>query len=183
MKGRLMVGGVLIASITVLGIAGSALARNQGSGEQSSMSMMGMMDGRTGPGTMGYSPGPGHEMREHMGLLHRPITRMLERKAELKLTPEQVAKLENLRAGFQKMAEEGFQTLRERYGELAKIVGTDKVDLAKAEATLKSIAALRSDLALERIRVVEQGKSVLTAEQWMALKQLRDKGHCPGMKT
>ncbi len=57
------------------------------------------------------------------------------------------------------------------------------MDLDKAEAALKGIAALRSDLTLERIRVIEEGKSVLTAEQWTAFKELRDEEHCPGMKT
>ncbi|MFQ5882839.1 MAG: Spy/CpxP family protein refolding chaperone [Candidatus Methylomirabilales bacterium] len=180
---RLMRGGLLIASITLLGFEGSALARDQVAYEQSLMPMTGMMHGMMGPGMMGPSPTLGGHMGKHIAFFDRPITLMLERKAELKLTPEQVAKLENLRAGFQKKAEEGFQTLRELHGELAKIVGTDKVDLAKAEATLKSIAARRSDLALKRIEVIEEGKSVLTDEQRATFTRLSATEHCSGMET
>lgn len=180
---RLMIGGLLVLGITLLGISGAALARNQVGREQSPTPMMGMMDGRTGAGMMEYSPGPGHEMRGHMGLFDRPINLMLTLKDDLKLTSEQAAKLETLRASFQKKAEEGFRTLRERYGELRETLGADRVDLAKAEATLKSIAALRTDIALKRIEVIEDGKSVLTDEQRATFTRLSAMEHCSGMET
>ena len=177
---RLMMSGLLIASITLLGLGGSTLAQERAACDQ----LPTPMDGMTRPGMVGLPHAPWGEMgQHHIGLFHRPITLMLERQNDLKLRSEQVAKLETLRASFEKKADEGLRTVRERYGELREILGEDRVDLDKAEAALKAIAALRSDLTLERIRVIEEGKSVLTAEQWTALKNLRDEEDCPGMKT
>lgn len=179
MKRGLMIAGLLVVGITVLGMAGSALAEDHVCYEQSAP-----MDGMTGPGMVRLPHARWGEMgQHHIGVFHRPITLMLERQDDLKLRSEQVAKLETLRGSFEKKADEGLRTLRERYGELREILGEDRVDLDKAEAALKAIAALRSDLTLERIRVIEEGKSVLTAEQWTALKNLRDEEHCRGMKT
>jgi len=183
MKRRLMLSGLLVGSLTVLGLAEPALAWDGVACDHSPGSAMGTMGGPTEPGMMGYSPGRGSAMGEHMGFLDRPITIMLNLKHQLKLTPEQAAKLESLRGSFQKKAEEGFRTLQAQYGELAKTLNADKVDVARAEATLKGIATLETDLALERIRVIEEGKSVLTAEQRTTFKELREEEHCPDMKT
>ncbi|MFQ5657103.1 MAG: hypothetical protein ACE5G5_06145 [Candidatus Methylomirabilales bacterium] len=178
MKKGLMIAGLLVVGVTLLGMPGSALAEDHVCYEQSAP-----MDGMTRPGMVGLPHAPWGEMGQHqIGLFHRPITLMLERQDDLKLRSEQVAKLETLRASFQKKAEEGSRTLQERYGELREILGEDRVDLGKAEATLKTIAALRTDIALKRIEVIEEGKSVLTDEQWTALKDLRNEQHCPGMK-
>lgn len=183
MKRPLTIAGLLVVSIAFLGLVATAQAREQVACDQVSESAMGTMDDMMGPGTMGYAPGPGMGMRGHMGFYDRPITLMLNLKDRLKLTPEQVAKLESLRDGFQEKAEGGIQTLQEQYRELAKLSDADKVDLARAEAALKTIAALESDLTLQRLRVIEEGKSVLTAEQWTTFKELRDEEHCPGMTT
>ncbi len=141
------------------------------------------MNGMMGPGMMGPPARLGGQMGAHVGFADRPITLMLERRDDLKLTSEQVAKLETLRAGFEKKAEEGFRTLQEQHGELQRILGADRVHLAKAEATLKTIAALRTDIALKRIEVIEEGKSVLTEEQWATFKKLSARQHCPVMGT
>lgn len=183
MKRRFTVAWLLVVSITFLELAGSALAWEQVAWEHASDATTGTMNGMMGPGMMEYAPGPGSGMGGHMGIFDRPISLMLSLKNKLKLTPEQVAKLESLRDGFQEKAEEGFQTLQAQYGELARLSDADKVDLARAEAALKTIAALESDLTLQRLRVIEEGKSVLTAEQWATLKNLREEEHCPGMKT
>lgn len=182
MRRRLMLSGLLVAAITLLGISGTALAWEQVACDHSPTATMGTMGGMMGPGTE-YSPGLGGGMGEHMGFFDRPITFMLSLTDRLNLTPEQVVKLESLRGSFQKKAEEGFQALRQQYGELVKIMDADKVDLARAESTLKAIASLESDLTLKRIRVIEEGKSVLTAEQRTIFKELRGEEHCPGMRT
>ncbi len=182
MRRRLIMSGLLVASIILVGLGESGLARERAVCEESPTPMAGM-NGITGPGMMGTPGMHGDRMGMHMGFSDRPVTLMLEKQNDLKLTSEQVARLETLRGSFEKKADEGLRTLRERYGELREILGEDKVDLDEAEATLKSIAELRTDLALERIRVIEEGKSALTAEQWTTLKELRGGEDCPGMKT
>lgn len=190
---RMLIGGVLIAGITLFGFGGSALAQDPVASEQSSMPMMGMMHGMMGGGMMdhggmmGIIPSEGEESGEiehHRGfLLQRPISLMLELKEDLKLTPEQITKLETLRSDLQKRSEEKFQILRERHGELRQTLGADRVDLGRAEATLKGIASLRTELALDRLNVIEQGKAVLTPDQWKRLKTLSAQAHCHEMRT
>ena len=182
MRRGLLMGGLFVASLTLFGVSGDALAWEEVACDHSPTATMGTMGGMMGPGTE-YSPGRGGAMGEHMGFFDRPITIMLNLKHQLKLTSEQAVKLESLRGSFQKKAEEGFRTLQAQHGELAKTLNADKVDVARAEATLKGIATLETDLTLDRIRVIEEGKSVLTAEQWATFKELREEEHCPGMKT
>lgn len=183
MKKPITIAGLLVVSITFLGLVATAQAWEQVACDHTSDATTGTMNGMMGPGMMENTPGRGSGMGGHMGIFDRPIFLMLSLKNKLKLTPEQVAKLEGLRDGFQEKAEEGFQTLQAQYGELARLTDADKVDLARAEAALKTIAALESDLTLQRLRVIEEGKSVLTAEQWSTFKDLRDQEHCPGMTT
>ena len=187
---RLMIGGLIIASIILFGIGGSALAQDHvARGESPMMGMRhGMMGGgMTDHGSMVGMPSeeePSGEIEHHQGfLLRRPISLMLELKEELKLTPEQVAKLETLRSDLQKRAEEKFQILRARNGELRQTLGADRVDLARAETILKDIGSIRTELALDRLKVIEQGKAALTPDQWEKLKSLSTQAHCPGMKT
>ena len=88
---RLMMSGLLIASITLLGLGGFALAQERAACDQ----LPTPMDGMTGPGMVGLPHAPWGEMgQHHIGLFHRPITLMLERQNDLKLRSEQVAKLE-----------------------------------------------------------------------------------------
>ncbi len=193
MRGRLMIGGVLIASITLLGLGGPALAQDGVAREQLPRSLGGMMHDMMGGGMMdhggmmGIVPSKGEESGgiEHQRgfLLRRPISLMLEMREELKLTPDQVAKLETLRSDLQRRAEEKFQILRERHRELRQTLGADRVDLVRAEATLKDIGSIRTELALDRLNVIEQGKAVLTPDQGEELKSLSTQAHCPGKKT
>ncbi len=114
-------------------------------------------------GGSGAMPGHGGGM---LSPAERPlITLMLQRRQELGLTPDQVARLETLRGEFTREAIRRDADIRIAELDLAALLDPDPLDMAKVEAKIRALAELRADLRIARIRVIEQGKAVLTAEQ------------------
>jgi Spy/CpxP family protein refolding chaperone len=56
--------------------------------------------------------------------------------------------------------------------DLNGLLVADKVDMAKVEAKVREIERLRSDLRIARIRTIQKGKEVLTADQRKRLQEL-----------
>jgi Spy/CpxP family protein refolding chaperone len=104
------------------------------------------------------------------------ITMMLHHRAELGLTADQVGRLETLRADFTREAIRRGADIRIAELDLATLLEQDPVDLAKVEAKVRESAQLRADLRLARLRTVEQGKAVLTAEQRTRLQAMLSDG-------
>jgi len=149
-----------------------------------SAQMMGPMGqggpmGPQGGGHMG-SPGGGmggHGMREGRGgraLSHEGplISIMLEHKQDLGLNAEQERKLRDLRTEFAKESVRRGAEIRVAEIELDSLLEQDQWDLAKIEPKVKQIATLQGDLRLARIKTLEAGRAVLTAEQLEKLKQV-----------
>jgi len=100
------------------------------------------------------------------------ISFMLRHRDELKLTPDQVQRLEGLRADFEREAIRREADLRVAELDLQALLQAEPVDLAKVETKVREIAQLQADLRLARIKVIEQGKAQLTPEQRTTLKTL-----------
>ena len=134
-----------------------------------------MQSGR-GMGPMGGPPGG--MMERMMGdPVERPlITIMLHHRAELGLSAEQVSRLETLRGDFTREAIRRNADIRIAELDLASLLERDPVDLTKVEAKVREVAQLRADLRIARLRTVEQGKAVLTAEQRTRLQALLSGG-------
>ena len=122
--------------------------------------------------------------------VERPlITIMLHHRTELGLTPEQVTRLEAIRGEFAREAIRRDADIRIAELDLGTLLEQDPVDLAKAEAKTREVAQLRVDLRIARLRAVEQGKAVLTAEQRSRLRTMLSGGMhhgtpgAPGMPT
>ena len=121
----------------------------------------GMLGPGMGPGGPGLSP------------TERPlITMMLHHRSDLGLTDEQVGRLEALRGDFAREAIRRDAEIRIAELDLAALLEGDPVDVAKAEAKIREVAQLRADLRVARLRTIEQGKAVLTAEQKARLQSL-----------
>jgi len=135
-----------------------------------------------GPGMMGPGMmGPGGQMGQGMmgpggmmggGMMgagatnDRPwITVMLDHREELGLSAEQVGKLFVLRDGFAKDARTKGEALEGLERDLDQLVGPGAVDLQAVEAKLREAEALRTNLRLSRLRVIEEGKAILTSAQ------------------
>ena len=93
------------------------------------------------------------------------ISQMLSRKDHLRLSPEQVKKLEQLRDQYQRQSIRNDADTRILELDIAALLDQPKVDVAKVEAKIREVEKLRADLRIARVRAVEQAKAVLTAEQ------------------
>jgi len=93
------------------------------------------------------------------------ISFMLEHREELALNPDQTARLEALRQAFAREAIRREADIRIAEMDLATLLDRDVLDMPKVEAKVRELAQLRADLRIARLRTIEQGKTVLTAEQ------------------
>ena len=98
------------------------------------------------------------------------ITIMLDHRTELELTPDQVTRLEGLRNDFARDAIRRGAEVRIAELDLGTLLEQDPPDMAKVEAKVREVAQLRADLRIARLRTIEQGKAVLTAEQKVRLQ-------------
>ena len=112
----------------------------------------------------------GGQLRERFGARdvgeERPIISLiLKYKDYLRLSGEQVKKLEQLRDSFQRQSIRSEAEIRIMELDAAGLQNQPNVDLPKVEQKIREIEKSRADLRIARIRVVEQAKAVLNAEQ------------------
>jgi Spy/CpxP family protein refolding chaperone len=93
------------------------------------------------------------------------ITQILSYRDYLSLTAEQVKKLEQVRDHFQRQSIRTDADLKIVELDIASLLDSPTVDVAKVEAKIREAEKLRADLRIARVRIIEQAKSVLTAEQ------------------
>jgi Spy/CpxP family protein refolding chaperone len=60
--------------------------------------------------------------------------------------------------------------------DLRDLLGKDQVDMNAAEATLKKIASLQTDMRLSHIKAMQEIKAKLTPEQRKKFKEMREQG-------
>jgi Spy/CpxP family protein refolding chaperone len=97
---------------------------------------------------------------------------MLRHRKELELTPEQVQGLERLRDDYQREAIRSEGELRIGEMELAGLLKAEPVNVEKVKVKLQEVERLRVDLRFARIRAIEEGKALLSAEQREKLQTL-----------
>jgi Spy/CpxP family protein refolding chaperone len=100
------------------------------------------------------------------------ISFILGHKDELGLSSEQAARLEALRSAFAREAVRRDADIRIAELDLAALFDKDPLDMPQVEAKIKELAQLRADYRIARLRTLEQGKGVLTAEQRTKLQAL-----------
>ncbi|MBI3454564.1 MAG: periplasmic heavy metal sensor [Candidatus Rokubacteria bacterium] len=124
------------------------------------------LERRLGPGArLPWGPPP--------SAAERPlISIMLDHRDDLGLSSEQVSRLEALRNDFAREAIRREADIRIAEMDLAALLEKDPVDLPQVEAKVREIARLRAELRIARLRTLEQGKAVLTAEQRSKLQSV-----------
>ncbi len=130
--------------------------------------------GMTGPGGMmsGGMMGPGGMVGAGAANDRPWITVMLDHREELGLSNEQIGRLFTLRDGYTKEATRRSEALAKAERQLNQLVGPGPVDLRAVEAKLNEAEAIRTDLRLSRIKVIEEGKGILTPEQGAKLIEI-----------
>ena len=92
------------------------------------------------------------------------ISQMLNNKDALGLSADQVRRLEQQRDNFQRLTIRNEADLRILELDIAALLESEPVEMAKLEAKMREEEKLRTDLRIARIRAIEKGKALLTAE-------------------
>ena len=100
------------------------------------------------------------------------ISLLLRNREKLGLSDDQVKKLEQLRSDFEKETIRNEADIRVAELDLNNLLQAQSADLAKVEAKIREVERLRADLRIARIRAIEKGKALLTAEQRKKLQEL-----------
>jgi Spy/CpxP family protein refolding chaperone len=105
------------------------------------------------------------------------ISIALKHKSELNLSADQVSSLENIRSNFQNQARPIQEQLRGVEGEVATLLQESPANLIQVKLKIEEAEKLRSELRYLRVESMENGKSVLNAQQKDQLKNLVASGH------
>jgi Spy/CpxP family protein refolding chaperone len=100
------------------------------------------------------------------------ISLMLQNREKLGLSSDQVKKLEQLKADFQKESIRRDADARVAEMDLKSLLEAQPADMAKVEAKVREIERGRADIRLARIRVIEKAKELLTADQRKKLQEI-----------
>jgi Spy/CpxP family protein refolding chaperone len=105
------------------------------------------------------------------------ISIALSHKTELNLSTDQVANLEKIRTAFQNQVTPIAQQLKAIEGELRATLQESPTNLVLARTKIDQAEKLRADLRYLRVEALENGKTVLSAQQRDQLKNLFMAGH------
>ena len=100
------------------------------------------------------------------------ISIALKHKEELNLTTEQVGNLEKIRSHYQSQVTPIQQQLAVIDKETATLMQQTPADLIQIKAKIQEAEKYRSELRYLRVEALENGRSVLTAQQQDQLKSL-----------
>jgi len=105
------------------------------------------------------------------------ISIALKHRAELNLSGDQVANLEKIRTQFQDQIAPLQQQLRTVEDEIATLLQQTPANLIEVRLKIEEAEKLRSELRYLRVETLENGKSLLTAQQRDQLKTLAGSSH------
>ena len=124
--------------------------------------------------------GPRHRgrrgMRGPLPYSARPLVSIsLRYHEELKLTDDQVKRLKDIRDAFSKKAVKERAEMKSRSIDLKRALDIEKVDLTDVEKKIREVSNMRADLRIARLKAIQEGKSVLNAEQQKQLSKIARK--------
>ena len=134
--------------------------------------------GQANPGEPGAGPPRMHRM---IGVEAPWVSIALRHQKDLSLSPDQVATLEKIRTQFRDQSTPIQEQLRAIESDLAASLQETPANLIQAKLKIEQAEKLRSQLRYLRVEALENGKSVLTAQQRDQLKNLVAASH-PGFK-
>ena len=124
--------------------------------------------------------GPRHRGRRGMRgprpFSARPLVSIaLRNHEELKLSDDQVKRLKDIRDAFSKKSVKQRAEMKTRRIDLKRALDTEKIDLADVEKKIREVSNMRVDLRIARLKAIQEGKSVLNAEQQKQLSKIARK--------
>ena len=134
--------------------------------------------GQANPGESGAGRPRMHRM---FGVEAPWISIALRHQKDLSLSPDQVATLEKIRTQYRDQSTPIQEQLRAAESEITGVLQETPANLIQAKLKIEQTEKLRSQLRYLRVEALENGKSVLTAQQRDQLKNLVSSRH-PGFK-
>jgi Spy/CpxP family protein refolding chaperone len=129
------------------------------------------------PGASGKRP----RMHRMLGNEAPWISIALKHKSELNLSTDQVANLEKVRTHYRDQTTPIQEQLRTTEREIAALLQETPANLIQAKLKIEQAEKLRAQLRYVRVEALENGKSLLTAQQRDQLKNLVSSRH-PGFR-
>jgi Spy/CpxP family protein refolding chaperone len=120
-------------------------------------------------------------MHRMLGVEAPWITIALRHQKELSLNPDQVTNLEKIRTLYRDQSAPIQEQLRVTESEITGVLQETPANLIQAKLKIEQAEKLRSQLRYLRAEALENGKSMLTAQQRDQLKNLVSSRH-PGFK-
>ena len=115
----------------------------------------------------------GHHRMMHARAGGAPIISMaLKLKSELNLSDAQIGDLEKIRTHYQDQIAPLRELLRANRREIATLMQDSPTNLIQVKSKIQEAEKTRSELQYLRLEAITNGKSVLTAEQQLQLKEL-----------
>jgi mono/diheme cytochrome c family protein len=108
-----------------------------------------------------------------VGLSERPlISEMLSLQEQLGLSAAQVQRLQGLRSRFEKEGIKQQAEIQAAEVDLSDLLAASRPHLNKIEAQVAKIATLTGRLRFARIKTLEEGRAVLSQEQWQKFQSI-----------
>ena len=106
----------------------------------------------------------------------RPLVSIALRNHEaLKLTDAQVKRLKDIRDAFSKKAVKERAEMKAGRIDLRRALDGEKVDFADVEKRMRALSNMRVNLRLARLKAIQEGKAVLSADQQKQLVEIARK--------
>lgn len=102
-----------------------------------------------------------------------PARMLLQHKDELGLTDTQVSKIESMQTKFQEASIRGNADVKVKQLKLQNYLKSDKIDRKKLEQMIRDVAALKTNMQIDRMHYMLDVKSVLTAEQLKKIEEFK----------
>ena len=162
----------VIAAVLSLGLAGASWAASEESSQDPVPNLPQIMQNMMEDARFGGRRG----MRRPRPFSARPLVSIaLRSHEELKLTDDQIKRLKDIRDAFSKKSVKQHAEMKTRRIDLKRALDTEKIDLADVEKKIREISNMRVDLRIARLEAIQEGKSVLNAEQQKQLSKIARK--------
>ena len=162
----------VIAAVLSLGLAGASWAASEESSQDPVPNLPQIMQNMMEDARFGGRRG----MRRPRPFSARPLVSIaLRSHEELKLTDDQIKRLKDIRDAFSKKSVKQRAEMKTRRIDLKRALDTEKIDLADVEKKIREISNMRVDLRIARLKAIQEGKSVLNAEQQKQLSKIARK--------
>ena len=138
--------------------------------------------GPGGPGGMHGHKGPGGKGGSKLGIPRGRWWKRQRVQEKLKLSSEQIAKLEKISVDGRKTMIKQRAELEIAELELEPLMEAKKFDRDKVEKVLDKMERIRAKMAKERIKTLLDTREVLTAEQFQQLKEMRGRRGSKGQR-